>query len=44
MRQVRDLHTHDQNFPTSALEKINRFLNDPEILANPENIRISSPR
>jgi hypothetical protein len=35
MRQVRSLHTHDQNFPASALQKINRFLDDPEILANP---------
>lgn len=43
LEQVYLLHQHDQNFPVTVLERINLFLNDPEIqkdpLANRELIR-----
>lgn len=29
------MHRYDQNFPGSALEKINTFLDDPDVLQNP---------
>ena len=35
MKQVKKLHEHDQNFPGSALERITEFLNNPDVLANP---------
>ena len=36
IRQLRKLHMYDQNFPVTALEKMNDFLDDPDILAHPE--------
>jgi hypothetical protein len=36
MQQVKYMHEHDQNFPSAALDKINLFLNDPEILSDPD--------
>lgn len=36
MSQVRELHEHDQNFPTAALDKIKYFLDEPEVESNPD--------
>ena len=36
IRQLRQLHQYDQNFPLTALEKMNEFLDDPDIMAHPE--------
>jgi hypothetical protein len=33
---IREIHKYDQNFPGSALERINEFLNNPDILDRPE--------
>ncbi|WVQ95348.1 OPT family small oligopeptide transporter [Kwoniella sp. CBS 9459] len=35
MRQVQEMHEHDQNFPQTVLERIEQFLSDPDVLANP---------
>lgn len=36
MRQMRKLHRHDQNFPAETLEQMNKLLDDPDVIANPE--------
>lgn len=30
------MHKHDQNFPTDILLRMNEFLDNPDVLANPE--------
>lgn len=37
MTQVIELHKHDQNFPASILDKIRLFLDNPDVMAHPEN-------
>ncbi|WOO80299.1 Oligopeptide transporter 2 [Vanrija pseudolonga] len=34
--EVRTMHKHDQNFPTDILLRMNEFLDNPDVLANPE--------
>jgi hypothetical protein len=36
MREVLLMHEHDQNFPHGVLDNIKVFINDPDVLANPE--------
>jgi hypothetical protein len=33
---VRDIHKYDQNFPGQALDRMNEFLSNPDILDRPE--------
>jgi hypothetical protein len=37
IRQARKVHTNDQNFPGSALQQMNRFLDDPYVMAHPKD-------
>jgi hypothetical protein len=36
IRHVKEIHKYDQNFPGSALARINEFLGNPDILDRPE--------
>jgi hypothetical protein len=36
MKEVLLMHEHDQNFPHGVLDNIKLFINDPDVLANPE--------
>lgn len=36
IRHIRDIHKYDQNFPGSALARIDDFLNNPDVLDRPE--------
>ncbi|WWC92468.1 OPT family small oligopeptide transporter [Kwoniella dendrophila CBS 6074] len=37
MKQVQEMHEHDQNFPISVLQKIEEFLDNPKVFENPDN-------
>ncbi|WVR08745.1 OPT family small oligopeptide transporter [Kwoniella sp. DSM 27419] len=36
MKQVKEMHEHDQNFPASVLERMEVFLNKPDVMTNPD--------
>lgn len=36
LTQVRKMHQYDQNFPGELLDQINEFLDNPDVLANPD--------
>lgn len=36
MKEVLLMHQHDQNFPQGVLDNIKNFINNPDVLANPD--------
>jgi hypothetical protein len=35
MQQLQKMHQHDQNFPSTVLERIHEFLTNPEVATHP---------